>query len=278
MTHASRSAPQLATPPVAPRTLARLPIPSIASIAGLHLVAAIACLVGLPNALFAHGSESGIDPGAVSLRIAGPDTSELKVDPRLLELELCGALPPTHLAGGIVVQGDGGGSGLRRFEVRVLRHAHLGAEVPVSLEPVGLALVGATPYPTSCGLWNYRLELDPGTTQPSSDIVLVEDPLSPRTGSSRGMLFVAAVLRLTAAGGGPTRSIPFPIALNLAAPWVLAPSGSKMPKGESNLLLFARGQGGDWIPEPRCVAEVSRGGGLCLESEAADAEPDGGDI
>lgn len=226
---------------------------------------AAALLCGLPSSLQAHSSESGIDPGAVALRLVGQEPSELKVDPRLLERELCNALPPTHLAGGIVVQGDGGGSGLRRFEVRVLRHSHLGPEIPVSLEPVGLALVGAAPFPTSCGLWDYRVELDPGLTQPISEIVLAENPLIARTGTSRGILKLGAVLRLTSTGGGLTRSIPFPIELNLAASWALAPSGSEMAKGESNLKLFARGEGDAWSPSPRCVAEVSRGGRLCLE-------------
>ncbi|MEP7011851.1 MAG: hypothetical protein ABJC13_16125 [Acidobacteriota bacterium] len=226
---------------------------------------AVLTLLCLPVAGWAHTSETGIDPGTIALRLQAREPSELKVDLQLLELKLCGVAISEHSAGGIVVQGDGGGSGLRSLEIRIVRHAHLEATTQMVLEPTGLLLVGPRPHPTSCGTWDYSVELDPGATQPLSQIELVEDPRNPRTGTSTGILDIAAVIRFTSTNTGVTKSIPYPFALSLNAAWTLIPSGTDMATGRTNLKLFAQGQGGSWFPAPSCVTEVSRGGQLCLE-------------
>ncbi len=239
-----------------------------------HRFAAVAVLTLLslldaPFAARAHSSETGIDPGTIALRLERGRTSEIIVDQQMLERELCDVLITNHSVGGIVVQGDGGGTGLRSLELRVVRHGHLGATTQLTLEPVSLLLVGPAPHPTSCGLWDYSVELDPGTTQPQSEIVLFENPRIPGTGTSAGILRIAAVVRFTASGTSFTRQIPMPLELNLATTWVLTPSGLAMATGESNLELFAQSGGGNWFPAPSCISEVSTGGQLCLEPHVA---------
>lgn len=226
---------------------------------------AVLMLLSLPVGAWAHTSETGIDPGTIALRLEDHELSELTIDQQLLELKLCGVVISGHSGGGIVVQGDGGGSGLRSLEIRIIRHAHLEATTQMVLEPTGLLMVGPSPHPTSCGTWDYSVELDPGATQPVSEIELIEDPRNPRNGTSTGILDIAAVIRFTSTDNGVTKSIPYPLALNLNATWTLIPSGTDMTTGRTNLKLFAQGQSDSWLPAPSCVTEVSRGGQLCLE-------------
>jgi hypothetical protein len=239
----------------------------------LALAVSSAPLAAQPNPL-------AVEPGKLSLDLADGPVSSLGVDRQGLGDALCSSDPfpswPGDDRGGgsedcrLVVGGNGSNSRSRVLEVGI------GALLPrtdgavVTVVPEHLHLEGEDPFPTPCGLWQFRVALDRRVVQPKTRLVL--EPAAPGAATSLfvGTLRLAVAVRFESLDDGTVRTLWTALELDTAGRWTaLAPTG--LEPGASNLALFVDRQGA-FVDRPGCAQDREVCGRLCLTAAPATVE------
>lgn len=213
----------------------------------------------------AHSTSSSVEPGAIPLALSPSPPSYLIENVAALETSLCGTVNQGHAGGAIVVSGDGGGNRMA-LSLEVLEHEHLIGWTALTVRPRRLFLTGPSKVLTSCGSWTYDLVLRAASDvpHPVSQLVLVPDPDRPEIGTASGQVQVAAEYEFTHATTAVRVQVARDLVLNLSGVWSLAPA-SRMPLGESNLILLGAPTDSGWSAARGLVRE-SAGGELWFES------------
>ena len=209
-------------------------------------------------AVQAHSTSSSVEPGEIPLALSQSPPSYLIEDVAALESSLCGTVNQGHAGGAIVVSGDGGGNRMA-LSLEVLEHEHLIGWTTLTVRPRRLFLAGPSKVLTSCGSWTYDLVLRAasGESHPVSQLVLVPDPDRPEIGTVSGQVQVEAEYEFTQATSAVRVQVARDLVLNISGVWSLAPA-SRMPLGESNLLLLSTATADDLSPQPTPTASRRR--------------------
>lgn len=118
-----------------------------------------------------------------------------------------------------------GGFEEARLDARIESISAIGPDTRIAaLRPEGQILFGPQPAVTSCGAWDFEVVVDPASLQPSSEIVLQDDPGSSSQGVVEGVLTVHTTLRFMENGGALIVERPFVVELELAGRWEEMPS------------------------------------------------------
>lgn len=223
---------------------------------------AVLCCLAILSAT-APAAADGTSAGRISLAVAQPGGVALAIDLDALAHELCtGGLLNLRASAecGLTAGNHRSSIDLQSGEATTDK----GGRVSVEVTPSALELAGTSLLRTSCGAWQYSLQLDPAASQRPAPLTLHPATSHPVQGMFAGVIEVAAVLHLVPldAYGQPDESaaidLPFGFTFQLAGAWATAPALLPDP-ADSDLLLFAGFDGGLWRPRPGCEWTIFNG-------------------
>lgn len=213
------------------------------------------CLVFSAPARAASAAAPPVHPGVL----------EIALDPAVgLTLPLDAPSLAYHLCNDFLVDGLGGISARGECELSV-GPPTLGMELewiegqepslaawvrPASSEPWR----SKAPLSTSCGLWDFWMELDPLQPQGASRLALESSPVAgPVQGVFSGVLQLGVRFHFVLRDKGKAYELPARLPLELQGHWAAMPADGPIPKaGASNLVLYAVVVDGQWASFPTC--------------------------
>jgi hypothetical protein len=209
------------------------------------------CLCLLVCLWAGRGAPAGADPlllsGEVSLALSPEAASFLPIDIGALAERSCDPLPPPVRDGmakcHLIASNSGGNNG----DILVAKGVWGGDMT--TLMASDLNLDSDEGVETSCGLWNFKLTLDPDVPQAASPIVFKENSEDPGHGVFSGVMEISAVLHLVNRDTDQAVDFPLRLGLGMAGPWAsVPPEVSPDP-----LLLFGGFKDGQPMPYDTCI-------------------------
>jgi hypothetical protein len=202
---------------------------------------------------------AAVQPGSLDLQLAVPDVSSVGFDPADLEALLCGG---SEARGGgaddcrLVVKNDGSTGRLPDGADLVfsVQPSDLVSRCYQTVELVASELFlqseGEAPLVTSCGAWDYTVELDPGAVQSVSTLSLLPQ------GGDHGVFVGTFELGVEITfSGAQTVVATRHLSLDVSGRWTTA--GPLPTDGSSDLVLFAEPASSQWQERPDAARDAT---------------------